>query len=105
ELIDAAPKSLTKTQFYTTYYTGFLSPGAKPYLVVDWLKAGANALERRWVLQRLWRYVKEHFSLRKLVVYLEAGSGPEQLAQSEDLLTCNANPRYEKSHWTYLKLL
>ncbi len=104
-LIESSVKPMRQTHHYVTFHFGFSRAGASPYCVVEWTGAGVNALERRWVLQRLGATLLSQFNLRKLSVYLEAGSGPEQVAFAEDLLTRSMTPRYDAAKLTAMRLL
>lgn len=104
-LIESSVKGMRQNHHYATLHFGFLRAGASPYCIVEWTAPGAHALERRWVLQRLGVLLTTQFNLRKLAVYLEAGSGPEQIAMAEDLLTRTMTPRYEAAKLTAMRLL
>src|SRR5690606_24919642 len=85
DLVKEAYPSLAKSHHYSRYHVGFGgSGGARPFLVLEWTREGNSALERRWVVGRLGRFLSNQFSLKKLVIYLEKGSGAEQLALAED---------------------
>jgi leucyl aminopeptidase len=98
--------SQSKSQFYSKYSVGFQgASGAKPYIIISWTKPGANALERRYVANRLCKFVKGQFNLKKVVFYLEQGSKPEHMAMVEDFIMSNTSPRFDRCHWTSVKVL
>lgn len=104
DLIKNAPKSLTKTHHYMTYHVGFLK-NERPYVIVEWQKAGVSSLERRWVAGKLGSVVTSQVTTKKVAFYLEAGSGMTELVMVEDMLTKHRSPLYEKNLWDGVRVL
>ncbi|MCX6106044.1 MAG: M17 family metallopeptidase [Proteobacteria bacterium] len=106
ELVEKSAPSLARTTHYLRSDSGFLShDGLRPYTVLSWQKLGVSALERRWVAHKMVTALTTQFNLKKIAVYLEAGSGPAELAIVEDLWTRKMTPRYERSELESLRIL
>jgi leucyl aminopeptidase len=98
ELMSQALPSLTKTNHYLKTHAGFLDQkGTKPFVVVDWEKPGANALERRWLAQKVGAVLGERYSAKRRTILLEGGAGAAELAIAEDFITREGSPRYDRS--------
>ena len=87
-LIAGAVEGLRMTKHNLKLHLGFLDGDQKrPYVVNEWSEAGANSLERRWLMNELRRAVYKNLNYRKLVVYFDEGCVESDLVIAEDLVT------------------
>jgi len=106
ELRNKALGSLCKTQLNTVYNIGYLEGKEEiPFLIVDWIKEGNSSLERRYVMGRLAKIVRNQFAVKKFVFFLEEGSEAEQIAMVEDFVTGNSKIGFEGCAWQSVRVV
>lgn len=95
DLVERSQRALTRTQNYLDCHIGFFAHGG-PYAVLSWKKAGANALERRWVAHKLGQSLDQFFAAKSRVVFLAEGCQAAEIALAEDFLTRRFSSRYDR---------
>ena len=95
ELITKSDKALCKTHHYVRCHSGFYGDKKTPYLVVEWLLDGKDALERRWLLGFVFARLKMLFDVERVSCYLPAKALPLFFVMAEDFYFMHAGSDFE----------
>lgn len=103
-LIDKASPLMTTEQDYLKIHVGFYDE-RKAYLVAEWAKAGNNALERRWLLNKMRDRAKLAFDSKMLAIYLDETCGSSEIIMAEDFYFAQTDALTLKSSYESFRLL